>query len=116
MDDLTAAIRDETAILPVPSDAHRHLGHAVRSAQGWAVYDGTDPGSEECGFGETVSFPDIADAIAAIEDSVGCGRGRMGSEIARAVLIGRQTSRDGVQHNVYKMPFSKVENQTRYRN
>jgi hypothetical protein len=59
---------------------------------------------------------DIAAAIVASEDGAGCGRGRMGSEIARAVLIGRQTSRDGVQHNVYKMPFSTVENQTRYRN
>jgi hypothetical protein len=115
VDDLAAAILDETAVLRVLSDADQHSGRAVRTARSWAVYHGTDLNSEGCGFREPVGFSDIADAIVAMEDSAGFGPGRLGSEIERAVLIGRQMSRDGVQHNVYKMSFSKLENQTRYR-
>jgi hypothetical protein len=116
MDDLAELIPDETAVLHVLSHADRHSSHAVRTAQGWAACHGADPSSEGCGFGEPVSFNDIADAILSIEDRVSFGWGRMGSEIAHAVLVGQQTSRDGVQYNVYNMSIREVENQTRYRN
>jgi hypothetical protein len=116
MDDLAAVIPDETAVLHVPSQAGRHSGRAVRTAQGWAVYHGADPSSEGCGFGEPISCGDIGEAIVAIEDRAGFGHERMGSEIAHAVLVGQQTSRDGVKHNVYKMPIRKVTNHTRFRN
>jgi hypothetical protein len=115
MDDLPAVILDETAALQAPT-ADRNLGRAVRTAQGWTVYHGADSGSEACGFGKPASFSDIADAIVAIEDRAGFGRRRMGSEIASAVLVGRQISRDGVQHNVYEMPICEVEDETRFRN
>src|ERR1700733_5828844 len=110
MDDSAAAIPDETQVL---SDTEWHSGHSVRTEQDWVVYHLPDPNSEECGFGEAVSFSDIGDAIVAIEDRAEFDRESMGSEIAGAVLIGWQTSRDGVQHDVYKMPFGKTKNQTR---
>lgn len=115
MDDLAAATWYETAVLCVLTDAERYLGHAVRTAQGWAAYDGTHPNPEGNGFNELGSFMDIADAKVAVEDSAGFCRQWAGSEITSATFIGQKTSRDGVQHNVYKMPFSKVENQTRFR-
>jgi hypothetical protein len=58
-------------------------GRAVRTAQGWAVYHGTDSNSEKCGFGEPASFSDIADAIVAIENRQGFGQARMGNETPR---------------------------------
>jgi hypothetical protein len=116
MDGLAAVIADETPDLHVLSHADRHSGHAVRTAQGWAVYHGAGLSSGGSGFGKPFSFSDIADSIVAIEDRAGFGPGRMGSEMAHAVLVGQQTSRDGVQHNVYKMPIREAENQTRYRN
>ena len=109
MNDLPAVIPDDAVL----SDADRHS--VVRTARDWVVYHLPDANSEEPGFCEAISFSDIDDAIVAIEDRAAFGRESMGSEIAGAVLVGWQTSRDGVQHDVYKMPFGKAENQTRYR-
>ncbi len=106
MDDLAAPTWYETAILCVLTRAERYLGHAVKTAQGWAAYEDID---------EIGVFPDITSAKDAIEYSSDLDRPGAGSEITGGVLIGRQTSRDGVQHNVYKMPVSAIENQTRYR-
>jgi hypothetical protein len=111
-DDLTVAVRDESAVL---NDADLHSTHAVRTAHGWTVCQRLDANSEGCGFAEPLCFTDIDDAIGAIEDSVEIGRGRLGSQVPQATLIGWQSSRDGVQHDVYKMPVSTVEDQTRYR-
>jgi hypothetical protein len=79
------------------------------------VFHLPDPGSPELGFCEAVSLSDIDDAIVAVEDRAEFDRESLGSEIAGAVLIASQISRDGVQHDVYKMPFGKIENQARYR-
>jgi hypothetical protein len=115
MDDLPLATLYEAFALRVPSDAERHPGYANRPAHGWAAYDRADwnsPGSVLNTFG---NCEDIADALVAVEDNADFDWGRTGSEIPGATLIGQQTSRDGVRHNVYKMPFGKVENQARYR-
>jgi hypothetical protein len=111
---LAMAIPDAIAVLRVLNAADRRSGNAVRTSRGWAGYYATDPNSERCGVGEPVRFSDIVDAIAAIENRVGLGLVWVGSETTR-VFIGQQMPRDGAQHNVYEMPFSKAEDQTRYR-
>jgi hypothetical protein len=111
MNDLAIAIPHDA----VPGDADQHSGPAVSRAQDWVVYHLPDPDSEESGFCEAISFSDIDDAIVAIEDRAEFDRELMGSQIPGAVLIAWQTSRDGVQHNVYKMPLGKTKDQTRYR-
>jgi hypothetical protein len=115
MDDLPLATLSETLALCVPRDGEQHPGYAIRTAGGWAVYDRAGRSSQGSVPDTLCSFEDIADAMVAVEDSAGFDRGRVGSEIAGAALIGQQMSGDGVQHNVYKLPFSKVENQARYR-
>ena len=111
MKDLAVAIPRDAVL----SDPDQHSGSVVRRAQDWVVYHLPDASAEESGLCEAISFSDIADAIVAIEDRAAFDRETMGSEIRGAVLVAWQTSRDGVQRDVYKMPFGKTKDQTRYR-
>jgi hypothetical protein len=115
MSDSTTAVWSEALNVCALADAERHLGHAVRVPQGWTAYDATQLNTAADGFKELGAFRTIAEAKIAIENSLGiCGRPAR-RELMCGLLSSPEALRNKVQHNVFKMPVYKVDDQTRYR-
>lgn len=56
------------------SDSERHLGHVIKMGQ-WQAYDATHVDEASGYFKDLGSFPDLGEAIQAVEDSVARPRG-----------------------------------------
>ena len=115
MSNSPTAIWYESLDVCVLADEDRHLGHAMRTPLGWTAYDGTHLNTTKNGFNKLGTFRDVAEAKVAVEDSSGFCRRQTGSQSARSIFAELERSRNEVQHNVFKMPVDKSEDQARYR-